>query len=154
MHGIGIIFCFCQRRLILCWNCRLLAYGRRCWCRFASTASKPAPAPSTVSQQPAVPAEYKSALAKAKDYSDTMHMSKQGIYDQLTSDYGEKFSAAAGQYAVDNLQADYNANALAKAKEYQQEQSMSPAAIHDQLTSDAGEKFTQAQADYAIQHLN
>ena len=45
-----------------------------------------------------------------------MHMSKAGIYDQLTSEHGEKFSAEAAQYAVDNLNADYNENALAKAK--------------------------------------
>jgi hypothetical protein len=101
-----------------------------------------------------VPAEYKSALVKAKQYSDTAHMSKQGIYDQLTSDYGEKFKPEAAQYAVDNLKTDYNANALAKAKEYQKTANMSPAAIHDQLTSTYGEKFTQAEADYAIQHLN
>lgn len=105
-------------------------------------------------QEPAVPAEYKSALTKAEQYSNTMHMSKQGIYDQLTSDYGEKFSKDAAQYAVDNLKADYNANALVKAKEYQKTMSMSPAAIHDQLTSAAGEKFTKAEADYAIANLN
>jgi len=81
-------------------------------------------------------------------------MSKQGIYDQLTSDYGEKFTPEAAQYAVDNLKTDYNANALAKAKDYQKTANMSPAAIHDQLTSSYGEKFTQAEADYAIQHLN
>ena len=104
-------------------------------------------------KEPAVPAEYKSALAKAKQYSDTMHMSKQGIYDQLVSDYGEKFKPEAARYAVDNLKTDYNANALAKAKDYQKTMNMSPSAIHDQLTSASGEKFTQAEADYAIQHL-
>ena len=52
------------------------------------------------------PSEYKSALNKAKLYSDTMYMSKQGIYEQLTSEYGEKFSTEAGQYAIDNLNAD------------------------------------------------
>ncbi|WP_365845225.1 Ltp family lipoprotein [Clostridium sp.] len=51
-----------------------------------------------------VPAEYKSALRKAKTYSDTMSMSKSGIYDQLTSEYGEKFTAEEAQYAIDNLQ--------------------------------------------------
>lgn len=81
-------------------------------------------------------------------------MSKAGIYDQLTSEYGEKFSAEAAQYAIDNLNADYNANALAKAKSYQEQMSMSPEAIRDQLTSDAGEKFTPEEANYAIQHLN
>ena len=48
-----------------------------------------------------------------------MHMSKQGIYDQLTSEYGEKFPADAAQYAIDNVEADWNANALEKAKLYQ-----------------------------------
>lgn len=101
-----------------------------------------------------VPAEYKSALYKASSYSNTMHMSKQGVYDQLVSEYGEKFSAVAAQYAIDNVKADWNANALAKAKNYQNTMNMSPAGIHDQLTSAYGEKFTQAEADYAIQHLN
>jgi hypothetical protein len=81
-------------------------------------------------------------------------MSKRGVYDQLVSDYGEKFSPEAAQYAIDNVKANWNANALAKAKNYQNTMNMSPAAIHDQLTSEYGEKFTQAEADYAIQHLN
>lgn len=101
-----------------------------------------------------VPAEYKSALNKASSYANTMYMSKRGVYDQLVSEYGEKFSASAAQYAIDNVQADWNANALAKAKTYQDTMSMSPAAIHDQLTSEYGEKFTQSEADYAIQNLN
>ena len=37
-----------------------------------------------------IPTEYKSALKKAQIYSDTMHMSKAGLYDQLTSEYGEQ----------------------------------------------------------------
>jgi hypothetical protein len=101
-----------------------------------------------------VPAEYKSALNKATTYASTMQMSKKGVYDQLVSQYGEKFSAASAQYAIDNMKADWNANALAKAKTYQNTMNMSPASIHDQLTSVNGEKFTKAEADYAIQHLN
>lgn len=101
-----------------------------------------------------IPAEYKSALNKANTYSSIMHMSKRGVYDQLVSGHGEKFSPEAAQYAIDNMQADWNANALEKAKTYQDTMSMSPASIHDQLTSEHGEKFTQSEADYAIQHLN
>lgn len=101
-----------------------------------------------------VPTEYTSAFNKARRYSETMHMSKQKIYDQLVSQYGEKFSPEAAQYAVDNLKADYNANALAKAKSYQKTMNMSPERIRDQLTSEYGEKFTQEEADYAIGHLN
>lgn len=48
-----------------------------------------------------------------------MHMSKQGIYDQLISEYGEQFTEEEAQYAVDNLKADYKENTLQKAKSYQ-----------------------------------
>jgi len=104
-------------------------------------------------QAESVPTEYKTALKKAEQYASVMHMSKQGIYDQLTSEYGEKYSADAAQYAVDNMSADWNANALAKAKEYQEVMSMSPAAIYDQLVSEYGERFTPEEAQYAIDNL-
>lgn len=101
-----------------------------------------------------IPTEYKSALRKAKLYSDTMNMSKAGLYDQLTSEYGEKFTAEAAQYAIDNITVDWKENALKKAKSYQETMAMSPSAIYDQLISEYGEKFTAEEAQYAIDNLN
>ncbi|WP_236586910.1 Ltp family lipoprotein [Brevibacterium casei] len=120
---------------------------------------EPPPPPAEEEQpeeqsEPEVPTEYSSALDKATSYSDMMYMSKAGIYDQLTSEYGEGFSAEAAQYAVDNVVADWNQNALEKARSYRDQMSMSPKKIHEQLTSEYGEQFTQAQADYAIEHLD
>jgi RNA polymerase subunit RPABC4/transcription elongation factor Spt4 len=109
---------------------------------------------STKQSDSKVPAEYTSALKKAEIYSDTMYMSKSGIYNQLTSEHGEKFSEEAAQYAIDNINADWNKNALEKAKVYQDEMSMSPAAIEDQLKSEHGENFTADEASYAVEHLN
>ncbi|WP_241976883.1 MULTISPECIES: Ltp family lipoprotein [Cryobacterium] len=103
---------------------------------------------------PAVPADFASALVKAASYSKTMHMSKAGLYGQLTSEYGEQFSPEAAQFGVDNVQADWNANALAKAKSYQETMAMSPESIREQLTSEYGEQFTVEEADFAILHLN
>lgn len=100
-----------------------------------------------------VPVEFTSALKKAEIYSDTMYMSKVGIYDQLISEHGEKFSVEAAQYAVDNVNADWNKNALEKAKIYQNDMAMSPSAIEDQLKSEHGEKFTAEEASYAVGHL-
>ena len=108
---------------------------------------------STSTASEGVPKEYESALKKAETYSDTMHMSKVGIYDQLVSEYGENFSEEAAQYAIDNIQADWKANALEKAKIYQDTMDMSPEAIRDQLTSEYGEGFTKEEADYAIKNL-
>nr|WP_280194587.1 Ltp family lipoprotein [Corynebacterium pyruviciproducens] len=100
-----------------------------------------------------VPKDYKNALRSAKTYSDMMHMSKQGIYDQLTSEYADQFSPEAAQYAVDNLKADYNKNALESARTYEDTMAMSPDAIYDQLISEYGDKFTAEEAQYAVDNL-
>ena len=70
-----------------------------------SEAPQPTVEPPESTPEPAsnVPAEYQSALDSAKSYSDIFHMSKAGLFDQLTSEYGDGFSAEAAQYAVDNL---------------------------------------------------
>ncbi len=97
--------------------------------------------------------EQKNALKKAESYSSTMHMSKASIYKQLTSEYGEGFTAEAAQYAIDNLVVDWNENALAKAKSYQTTMNMSKQNIYKQLISQYGENFTEPEAQYAIDHL-
>ncbi len=108
---------------------------------------------STTNNSQQAPAEYQSALKKAKEYSDKMYMSKAGIYDQLTSAHGTQYSANAAQYAVDNLNADYQNNALQKAKQYKSQFKMSSNSIKDQLTSKAGDQFTEDEANYAIEHI-
>lgn len=119
----------------------------------SSSSSSSSSAKSSSSSSSHVSATKVAALKSAQTYSDMMHMSKQGIYDQLTSDAGDKFDDASAQYAVDHVKADWNKNALKAAESYQKDQNMSPEAIRDQLTSDAGDKFTQDQADYAVSHL-
>lgn len=101
-----------------------------------------------------IPEEYKTALKKAIEYNESMYMSKAALYDQLTSEYGENLSPESAQYAVDNLEADYNQNALEKAKTYSDEMYMSKLGIYDQLISEYGEKFTQEEAQYAIDNLD
>ena len=100
-----------------------------------------------------IPKEYKSALKKAKIYSDTAYMSKAALYRQLTSEFGEKFTSEAAQYAIDNVEADWKENALKKAKLYQDVAMMSSSDIYDQLISEA-ERYTPEEAQYAIDNLN
>lgn len=96
--------------------------------------------------------EEKNALKKAETYSNSLHMSKQGIYNQLTSSV-EGFTKEAAQYAIDNIEADWNKNALEKAKTYQTSMSMSSKAIYNQLISSV-EGFTKSEAQYAIDNLD
>lgn len=95
----------------------------------------------------------KNALSKAKSYANTMHMSKSRIYNQLTSNYGEGFTAEEANYAIENLDVDWKRNALEKAKSYQNTMHMSKSRIKNQLTSNYGEGFTAEEAEYAIQNL-
>ena len=81
-----------------------------------------------------------------------LHMSKVGLYNQLTSEYGGQFTAEAAQYAIDNVDAAWNANALEKAKVYE-EMALSPSAIYAQRTSEYGENFTPEEAQYAVDNL-
>lgn len=115
-------------------------------------AADPAPAEQERAEED-VPEEFKSALRKVDTCAHTMHMSKAGLYDRLTSEYVESFSPEAAQYAADNVEADWNNNAFEKARTYQALMSMSPDAIRDQLTSEYGEKFTPEEAEYAIANL-
>lgn len=73
----------------------------------ASSSSTPQSSSSSAqSSSTSVPREYKSALNSADTYANTMHMSKAGLYEQLTADAGEKSSPEAAQYAVDNVKTD------------------------------------------------
>lgn len=100
-----------------------------------------------------IPREYKSALNSAKNYLSISGFSKTGLYEQLTSDAGDKFTPEAAQYAIDNLKVDWNKQALRCAEDYQ-DMDMSPAEIYDQLVSSAGEQFTPEEAQYAIDNLS
>lgn len=104
--------------------------------------------------EPEVSQEYKNALKKAETYSDFMNMSKKGIYDQLTSEYGEGFQADSAQYAIDTIEADWNKNALEKAKVYYEDMAMSKDRVYEQLVSEYGEQFTAEEAQYAVDNLD
>ncbi len=122
-----------------------------------SMSVKPGEAADTEEETAAdesIPSEYQAALNRAESYSERMHMSKQGIYDQLTSEYGDQFNEDAAQYAVDNMVADWNANALETAKSYSDSMHMSKQGIYDQLTSEYGEQFTADEAQYAVDNVD
>lgn len=100
-------------------------------------------------------ADQQNALITAENYSDSLHLSKADIYDQLTSSYGDKFSPSDAKFAVDNLEGvNWNQNALETAKNYLNNLHLSKNDIYDQLTSQYGGKFTSEQANYAVNHLN
>ena len=95
------------------------------------------------------PDDHQAALAKAQDYSEVLHKSKQGIYEQLTNE--DKFTPEAAQYAIDHLKADDKANALAAAQDDERILHLSKQRVYDNLTRD--EKYTPEDAQYAVDNL-
>lgn len=74
--------------------------------------------------------------------------SRQGLIDQLSSEYGERFSVTDATVAVDNLDVDWNAQAARSAAAYLQMSGFSCQGLIDQLSSSHGDKFTVSQATY------
>ena len=115
----------------------------------ASEAKTEQAASSTATEDPNVSSEFKAALKKAKSYSKTAHLSKEGMVKQLTE--FEKFPEDAAQYAVENAGIDWKQEAVEKAKSYQKTAGLSKEALKNQLTQ--FEKFTDEEAQYAVEHL-
>ena len=65
--------------------------------------SQPLEAYQAETEVDSIPLKYYQALNRANAYSDTLHMPKADIYEQLISAYGDYFPADAAQYAVDHL---------------------------------------------------
>ena len=111
-----------------------------------------------VEEQPAeesndLPREYEQALKKAESYLNFTAFSYNGLYDQLTSEYGSGFTPEAAQYAVDNVEVDWNEQAVKKAESYLEFSAFSEQGLYDQLTSEYGSGFTHEQAQYAIDRV-
>lgn len=119
---------------------------------------EPKPEPERVeTPQPAtddVPREYKNALRAAKQYDDLIPMSKRGMFEQLSSEYGDQYPEDAAQYAIEHVGADWKANALRAAEQYMEMMPMSQQGLYDQLVSEYGDQYTAEEAQYAIDQLD
>ena len=85
-----------------------------------------------------------------QNYLGMSGFSKQGLYEQLSSSYGEGFTQSEAQYAVDHVNVDWNQEAVQSARNYLDMSPMSRSALIDQLSSSYGEGFTYEQALYAV----
>lgn len=94
-----------------------------------------------------VPLEYINALNKAKNYLEYSNFSKEGLRGQL--EY-EKFTDKAVNYAIENINADWEKQALGKAASYLESSAFSKERLYDQLIY---EKFTENEARYGVDNI-
>ena len=93
----------------------------------------------------------KNAVRSAESYLSFQGFSRQGLIEQLSSDYGEGYEINDATVAVDSLSVDWGQQAVRVAKDYLSLQGFSCKGLIDQLSSDAGEKFTESQAQRGAQ---
>lgn len=79
-------------------------------------------------------------------------MSKQGLCDQLTFEYGSQMTVDEANNAINRIDPLVNWNNLAilSAKSYRE----TGQALIDQLTSEYGSRFPPEQAQYGVLHID
>lgn len=108
----------------------------------------------TLEEKPQLTLGQENAIRSAQSYLDFTAFSRAGLFEQLTSEYGEGFEAADAEFAIAYLEqnglVDWNAEAAESAESYLSFTSFSRQGLYDQLTSEYGEQFTPEQAEYAL----
>lgn len=93
----------------------------------------------------------KNAVRSAKQYLSMQGFSRDGLIQQLSSDYGDGYKITDASVAVDSLNIDWNKQAIRSAKQYLSMQGFSCKGLIQQLSSSAGDKYTVNQATYGAQ---
>ena len=88
------------------------------------------------------------AVRSANQYLSMSGFSRNGLIDQLSSNYGDGYDKADATAAVDSLNVDWNEQATRTATQYLEMSGFSCNGLIDQLSSSAGDKYTKAQATY------
>jgi host cell surface-exposed lipoprotein len=117
----------------------------------AASTNKPTAAPTAKAAGPTLTSQQQNAAKSARSYLNLTAFSRQGLIDQLSSAYGDKYPVQDATIAVDSLNVDWNAEAVQSAKSYLELTAFSCQGLIDQLDSPYGEKFTVAQATYGAQ---
>lgn len=103
---------------------------------------------ATPSWADALTGPQKNAVRTATQYLSMQGFSRNGLIQQLSSDFGDRYSVSDATAAVDSLNVDWNQQAARSAKQYLEMQGFSCKGLIEQLSSSAGEKFTKSQATY------
>ena len=93
-------------------------------------------------------AAQRNAVRSANSYLQLSGFSRQGLIDQLSSEFGDKYSVGDATVAVDSLSTDWNAQAARSAVSYLELSGFSCQGLIDQLSSEFGDKYTVEQATY------
>ncbi|MEV7826363.1 Ltp family lipoprotein [Microbacterium enclense] len=118
-----------------------------------AAAAEAAPSPAEP-EKPAMSTAQSSAVRSAESYLSFKGFSRAGLTQQLTSEYGEGFTAEDAEFAIAYIESagkvDWNQEAVQAAESYLEVKGFSRDGLYDQLTSEYGEQFTPDQANFAL----
>lgn len=93
----------------------------------------------------------KNAVRSAEQYISMSGFSRDGLIDQLSSEYGSGYEVSDATVAVDSLNIDWNEQAVRTAKQYLDMSGFSCDGLIDQLSSEYGNKYSISEATYGAQ---
>lgn len=93
----------------------------------------------------------KNAVRSAEQYISMSGFSRDGLIDQLSSEYGNSYEVSDATVAVDSLNIDWNEQAVRSAEQYLDMSGFSCDGLIDQLSSEYGNKYTVSEATYGAQ---
>lgn len=99
-------------------------------------------------EEPSLTGPQYQATRSAKQYLSMTGFSREGLIEQLSSQYGESYARSDAIAAVDSLNVDWNENAARSARQYLEMTGFSCSGLIEQLSSSAGERYTRSQAEY------
>jgi hypothetical protein len=97
---------------------------------------------------PRLTAAQMNARRSAQQYLDMAGFSREGLIQQLSSEYGSGYSREDAEAAVDSMDVDWNENAARSARQYLEMTGFSCSKLTEQLSSEYGSKYTVEEARY------
>lgn len=93
------------------------------------------------------------ALSSAQDLLNYSAFSRQGLIDQLSSEYGSGYDVEDATWAVNQLDVDWKQQAVRSGKDYLDYSSFSRQGLIDQLSSPYGAQFSLEEATHAVNKI-
>lgn len=93
----------------------------------------------------------KNAVRSAEQYINMTGFSREGLIEQLSSEYGDGYGIEDATIAIGSLNIDWNEQAVRSAEEYLDMTGFSCDGLIEQLSSSAGSKYTVSEANYGAQ---
>lgn len=106
----------------------------------------------TTVETPRLTGPQRNAVRSATQYLSMTGFSRDGLINQLSSDYGDSYTIADATVAVDSLTVDWNENAVKSARQYLSMSGYSCDGLIEQLSSSYGDKYTMSQATYGARN--